>query len=98
MVDAVLVVDIDGRISLANTAAARITGYAPEQLKAMPVGKLLHDDSSGLRTVVRRRIEDGDVMRREESWLITRDGVRIPVSVTGSPVLTPDGQLHGIVL
>src|SRR5512138_548986 len=98
MVDAVLVVDIEGRISLANTACARVTGYTPEQLKSMPVTKLLHDDSSGLRTLVRRRIEDGDVLRREESWLIARDGTRIPVSVTGSAVLTPDGQLHGIVL
>jgi PAS domain S-box-containing protein len=98
MVDAVLVIDVEGRVTLANTAASRITGYQPEQLKTMPVSKLLVDDSSGLRTVVRRRIEDGDVLRREESWLITRDQSRIPVSVTGSPVLTPDGQLHGIVL
>jgi PAS domain S-box-containing protein len=98
MVDAVLVVDVEGRVTLANTAAARLTGYTPEQIRMMPVAKLLHDDSSGLRTVVRRRIEDGDVLRREESWLIPRDGIRIPVSVTGSPVLTPDGQLEGIVL
>lgn len=98
MVDAVVVVDVEGRISLANTAAARLTGYTPDQIRSMPVAKLLHDESSGLRTVVRRRIEDGDVLRREESWLLARDGTRIPVSVTGSPVLTPEGELHGIVL
>lgn len=98
MVDAVLVVDVEGRVTMANTAAARLTGYTPDQIRMMPVAQLLHDDSSGLRTVVRRRIEDGDVLRREESWLIPRNGTRIPVSVTGSPVLTPDGQLQGIVL
>ncbi|MBL9018980.1 MAG: PAS domain S-box protein, partial [Myxococcales bacterium] len=98
MVDAVLVVDVEGRITIANTAAMRLTGYTPDQIRMMPVAQLLHDDSSGLRTVVRRRIEDGDVLRREESWLIPRDGTRIPVSVTGSPVLTPDGTLQGIVL
>lgn len=98
MVDAVLVVDVEGRISHANTAAARITGYTLEQLRALPVAKLLDDDSSGLRTVVRRRIEDGAVLRREESWLVASDGLRIPVSVTGSAVLTPDGRLEGIVL
>ncbi|MDQ3365611.1 MAG: ATP-binding protein [Myxococcota bacterium] len=98
MVDAVLVVDVDGLISLTNTAAARITGYAAEQLRTMPVAKILVDDSSGLHTVVRRRIEDGDILRREESWLVTVAGERIPVSVTGSPVLTPDGRLEGIVL
>ena len=98
MVDAVLVVDGEGRVTLTNTAATRITGFSAEALRTMPVGNLLIDDNSGLRTVVRRRIEEGDVLRREASWLVTANGERIPVSVTGSPVVTPDGQLHGIVL
>ena len=98
MVDAVLVVDVEGRISATNTATTRITGYTTDQLKLLPVAKLLIDDSSGLRTIVRRRIEDGDVLRREESWLLTSKGQRIPVSVTGSPVLDDKGNLMGIVL
>jgi PAS domain S-box-containing protein len=98
MVDAVLVVDVEGKISLTNTATTRLTGYSQDQLKSMLVSKLLIDDSSGLRTLVRRRIEDGDVLRREESWLLTAKGQRIPVSVTGSPVLDEAGNLHGIVL
>jgi PAS domain S-box-containing protein len=98
MVDAVLVVDVEGRVTLANTAATLITGYSQAELQATPVAKLLIDDSSGLRTVVRRRIEEGDVLRREESWLVTKTGARVPVSVTGSPVLRADGSLEGIVL
>jgi C4-dicarboxylate-specific signal transduction histidine kinase len=47
---------------------------------------------------VRRRIEDGDVLRREEAWLVGKDGGRIPVSVTGSPVVDAAGTLEGIVL
>jgi PAS domain S-box-containing protein len=98
MVDAVLVVDADGRITLSNSAATKITGFTPEQLRSMPVAQLLVDDSSGLRTVVRHRIEQGAVLRREESWLVTQSGERIPVSVTGSPALTPEGGFLGIVL
>jgi PAS domain S-box-containing protein len=98
MVDAVLVVDVEGRVTLANTAASRITGYSIDELKAQPVARLLIDDSSGLRTVVRKRIEEGDVMRREESWLVTKKGDKVPVSVTGSPVLDDKGALEGIVL
>ena len=98
MVDAVLVVDVEGRVTRANNAAARLTGFSLEELKATSVSTLLVDDSSGLRTVVRRRIEEGDVLRREESWLITRTGDRIPVSVTGSAVLATNGKLEGIVL
>ncbi|MBX3160150.1 MAG: PAS domain S-box protein [Deltaproteobacteria bacterium] len=98
MVDAVLVVDVEGRINLNNTAAASITGYAADELRAMTIGTLLVDDSDGMRTVVRRRIQDGSVVRRESSWLVTKGGERIPVSVTGSPVLSPTGDLQGIVL
>jgi PAS domain S-box-containing protein len=98
MVDAVLVVDAEGRVTLSNSAATKVTGFSPEQLRSMPVAQLLVDDTSGIRTVVRHRIEQGAVLRREESWLVTKAGERIPVSVTGSPALTPDGGFLGIVL
>lgn len=98
MVDAVVVVDAEGRITLVNSGAAQLSGYAREELRGMEVARLLVDDSSGLRTLVRRRIEDGDVLRREESWLIGKNSDRIPVSVTGSPVLDGSGVLKGIVI
>src|SRR3569623_2905844 len=98
MVDAVVGGDAEGRVTLANSGATQLTGWSGEDRKGMPVSTLLVDDSSGLRTVVRRRIEDGDILRREESWLVSKDGKRIPVSVTGSPVITPTGELQGIVL
>jgi len=98
MVDAVLVVDAEGRVTLTNSAASVLTGYDPAELRDMPVAKLLVDETSGLRTVVRQRIAHGDVLRREESWLVTRAGERVPVSVTGSPVRDANGALQGIVL
>jgi PAS domain S-box-containing protein len=97
MVDAVLVVDVEGAVTLTNTAAARLTGYAVEELRGMPIARLLSDETSGLRTVVRKRIGDGAVLRREESWLVPKTGAPIPVSVTGSPVMSEAG-LQGIVL
>lgn len=98
MVDAVLVVDAEGSVTLSNTAATRLTGFSAEELRSRSIAKLLVDDNSGLYTVVRRRIEDGNVLRREESWLVTKGGERIPVSVTGSPAFTPGGGFLGIVL
>jgi len=98
MVDAVLVVDAEGRITLTNAAAETLTGYTAAELLVLPAAVLLIDDSSGLRTVVRKRIEEGDVLRREQSWLTTKSNERIPVSVTGSPVLDEHGGLQGIVL
>ncbi len=98
MVDAVLMVDVEGRITLTNAAASQLSGYTTDELRAMLVARLLVDENSGLRTVVRKRIEEGDVLRREESWLVPKSGQRIPVSVTGSPVLADDGAFQGILL
>ncbi|HEY3803611.1 MAG TPA: ATP-binding protein [Kofleriaceae bacterium] len=98
MVDAVFGVDPSGRITLTNSSAAALTGFSVDELKAVPIAQLLVDDNSGLRTIVRRRIEEGDILRREQSWLVTKSGAKIPVSVTGAPVLDESGHLHGIVL
>ncbi|HUS26972.1 MAG TPA: ATP-binding protein [Kofleriaceae bacterium] len=98
MADAVMVIDAEGRITLANAGAAHLSGYTRDQLRGMPIAKLLSDDSSGLRTIVRRRIEGGAVLHREDSWLITTAGERIPVGVTASPVVDDKDRLHGIVL
>lgn len=85
-------------MTLCNSGAANLTGFSREELTGKPIAAILIDGHSGLRTVVRRRIEDGDILRREESWLVTKAGARIPVSVTGSPVLDTEGVLKGIVL
>src|SRR4051794_6388795 len=98
MVDAVVMIDADGRITLANSGAATLSERSREELRGLPVAALLNDDRSGLRTIVRRRIEGGDVLRREDSFLVTKTGARIPVSVTGSPVIDDHGEVKGIVL
>lgn len=99
MIDtAVFGIDPEGRVTLANSGATNLTGFSHPELIGKAVSELLIDDSSGLRTVVRRRIEDGDILRREESWLVTKGGTKIPVSVTGSPILDARGSLQGIVL
>src|SRR5213075_1687642 len=84
--------------TLANAGAARLTGYSRAELKGMPIASLIGDEASGLRTVVRRRIEDGEALRREDSWLMTKAGEKIPVGVTASPVLDDKEALHGIVI
>jgi PAS domain S-box-containing protein len=98
MVDAVVVVDSDGRVALANAGAEQLTSYSKDELRGLHVAKLFSDDSSGMRTVVRRRIEEGGTLRREESWIVTKEGERVPVSVTGAPVLDAKGMVQGIVL
>jgi len=98
MVDAVVVVDAEGMITLANAGAEQLSGFSRDELRGMNVARLLTDDSSGIRTVVRQRIAGGNVLRRQESWIQPKAGERIPVSVTGSAVVDDQGVLKGIVV
>ena len=85
MVDAVLVVDAQGTVIAANSAAAQLTGHAREALVGMPYGRLLLDESSGVRTEARRARGSGP--QPQQSWLLTTSGERVPVSLTGPRVM-----------
>ncbi|MGE0550194.1 MAG: nitrogen regulation protein NR(II) [Kofleriaceae bacterium] len=97
MADPVLVVNANGQITMANSAASKLTGFSLEELRKIPIAKLIVDDSSGLKTLVRQRIGEGEVLRKQESWLVTHTGEKIPVSITGSPLGGPE-DFQGIVL
>ncbi|HEX4453884.1 MAG TPA: ATP-binding protein [Kofleriaceae bacterium] len=98
MVDVVLVVDVQGRIIAANSAAIRVTGYDRAALAVLPVATLIVDEASGLRTVVRERVSHGTPLSRTDSWLVARGGERLPVSVTAAPIVDHDGVAASIVV
>jgi PAS domain S-box-containing protein len=95
--DVVVVVDVAGAIAEVNSATVQISGFRRDELVGSAVAKLIVDERSGLRTAVRERVGGGEVLRRDEAWLITKSGERLPVSVSAAPV-TDDGATTGIVL
>ncbi|HEY4244666.1 MAG TPA: ATP-binding protein [Kofleriaceae bacterium] len=98
MVDAVLVLDDGGLIVSANHATETLSGYPRKELVGTPIAALIADEGSGLRTAVRHRIEHGSILRRSVSYLVNKTGEKIPVSLTGSPILDENGVLQGIVV
>jgi len=95
--DAVVVTDLQGKIIVVNFAAEAASGFAREELLAMHIGELVADEGSGLRSVVRERVADGEVLQREESWLMTREHGRVAISVSAAPVME-DGVPVALVL
>lgn len=92
MIDAVVVIDLAGKVTLTNAAAVTLSGYSRKELLTLGVGELFSDAVSGVRTRVRQQIAAGDPLRREEAWLMTKGGERIPVSIMASP-LTGNGDV-----
>lgn len=96
--DVVVVVDPSGSIVAANAAAEQVSGYRRDELIGSPVARLLVDERSGLRTAVRQRVGDGEILRRDEAWLVTKAGQRLEVSLSAAPVVDDRGETNGIVL
>lgn len=87
MIDAVVVIDLGGKVTLTNSAAVQLSGHTRSELLGRSVGDLFVDAVSGVRTRVREKIAAGEPLRREEAWLVTRSSERIPVSIMASPIL-----------
>ena len=101
--DGIYGIDLEGKLTFINQAAARALGYAPEELTGRVVHDLIHHShgdgtpysrsSSPILQAMRRR--EAIRMRDEVFW--RRDGGLIPVEYSASPLLE-DGQISGMVV
>jgi PAS domain S-box-containing protein len=93
--DAIISTDLAGTIDSWNRSAERIFGYTD----AEAIGKSIHlivppelyQDEEG----VLRRVRAGDSVNQHETVRIRKDGQRIEVTSTVSPIVTPEGEVIG---
>ena len=87
----------DGRILAWNKGAEALFGYAEAEALGGPVGLLVPPDlPDGDPTGVFRRAMDGARVHEHETARVAKSGERIPVSVTASRMLAPDGRAIGV--
>ncbi|MFN3650121.1 MAG: PAS domain S-box protein [Armatimonadota bacterium] len=93
--DGILVVDGDGRITLANREAQRLFGYAADELLGRPVEMLLPPRLRGGHEVDRGRYLEAPQLRPmgtgRELLAARRDGTEFPVEISLSPIPTEEG-------
>lgn len=91
--DAIVSKTLDGRILSWNRGAQRIFGYRSEEVIGQPITVIvppeLYEEEQRILEAVRcgRRIDHFDTVR------ITKDGRRIPISLTVSPVRDTNGTV-----
>ncbi len=93
--DAIVSKTLDGRITSWNPGAVRIFGYAPEEAIGQPITlivppELLEEEAQVLATLRR-----GERVDHFETIRLTKDGRRIDVSLTVSPVRDEQGEIVG---
>ncbi|BEH11049.1 MULTISPECIES: EAL domain-containing protein [Geobacter] len=95
MVDALLVVDINGTVMSVNPALCGLLGYRENELIGRSFSSILADGGHG-QSIIAEMAEQGQVPDRELLYR-SRQGELIPVVLSGGAMRNQDGEVCGIV-
>jgi PAS domain S-box-containing protein len=93
--DAIISKDLNGTITSWNAAAERIFGYTEAEAVGQSILLIVPPDLRHEEQEVLRRIRAGDSVDHYETTRIRKDGRRIEVSLTVSPLKTAEGNIIG---
>ena len=93
--DAIISHDRHGTITSWNPAAERIFGYTAAEAVGQPIRLIIPPECQTDEDAVLRRIQAGERIEHYDTTRVRKDGQRIAVSVTISPIVTPDGEVLG---
>ena len=101
--DAVMATDAEGRVTLMNPLAERLTGWTRVEAAGRPVDEIFHIISQKTRlpsTIpVRDTLAHGTVQGlANHTILVARDGSECDIADSCAPIRDPDGQIVGAVL
>jgi len=91
----VFTVDPEGRISSFNRAAERITGYTAAEVMGRSCSAVFRTDLCHTVCPLRRSIAKRQRIENREVRIHTKDGRRIPISISTAPLQTEEGRLLG---
>jgi PAS domain S-box-containing protein len=93
--DAILSKDLTGTITSWNPAATRILGYAAEEMIGASILKIIPEELQADEPVILARIRAGQRIEHFETIRVTKDGRRLDVSLSISPIRDDSGQIVG---
>jgi PAS domain S-box-containing protein len=94
--DAIITKTLGGVVTSWNPAAERIFGYPAAEAVGRPMTFLFPPERLGEEAEFLQRLGRGERIQQFETERIRKDGRRIQVSVTMSPLRSPDGEIVGV--
>jgi PAS domain S-box-containing protein len=94
--DAIIGKTLGGIITSWNAGARRIFGYEPEEVVGQPVTILIPPDRWHEEAQILKRLQNGERVDHFETTRIRKDGSRIAISLTISPIRDSAGAISGI--
>lgn len=93
--DAIVSKRLDGTITSWNPAATRLFGYTAEEIIGQPVLRIIPPELHGEEEQILARLRRGERVEHFETVRLARDGRRIDVSLTVSPIRNEAGEVVG---
>ena len=93
--DAILSKSLDGTITSWNRGAQRIYGYTAEEVVGKSISILATEDRADEIPEILRKIASGESIDHYESVRVTKDGRRLDVSISVSPLRNAIGEIVG---
>jgi PAS domain S-box-containing protein len=94
--DAIVSKTLEGKVTSWNASATRIFGYAAEEMIGEPIIKVIPHELLSEETEILAKIRRGERIDHYETVRLTKDGRRINISLTVSPVRDRMGNIVGI--
>jgi len=93
--DAILAMDLEGRITFVSFVAERILGYKPEEIKGKSLHTFFAEREIPKAAQAFAEVASGKSMRGLELELLRKDGSSVTVEVNGAPIIK-DGKVVGV--
>ncbi|MFI5954276.1 PAS domain S-box protein [Cryptosporangium sp. NPDC051539] len=93
--DAIIGESLDGRVTSWNAAAAHLYGYSEEEMLGRRMAELYAPESRNEESDILRRISEGQSVEIYEAQRLHRDGHRMTVELSVSPVTDASGRIVG---
>jgi PAS domain S-box-containing protein len=93
--DAVVTKTLQGKITSWNAGAERLFGYSATEIIGRPVTDLIPNDRRTEESEILAKIARGEFVEHYETIRQRKDGSRVDVSLSISPILDPRGRIVG---
>ena len=93
--DAIVTKTLDGIVTAWNPAAERMFGYPPHEMIGKSIETIVPDDRREELRALLARLKRGEHIQPFETVRLRRDGRRIDVSLSVSPVKSETGEIIG---
>jgi PAS domain S-box-containing protein len=93
--DAIVGKTLQGIVTSWNRGAERLFGYSASEMIGNPIARLIPPDHADEMGQILRRISEGESVDHYETQRLTKDGRRITVSLTVSPIRDEEGHIAG---